>query len=95
MKAELHESSNLYLMTKELAEVAKRYQANHEEGLQLNMHGNYGEDWDEIYVTAENINTGKKWQIVKVALTNLSKRERTQLNLQVEMYNDSTDKCAA
>ncbi len=95
MKTALHESSNLCLMAQELAEIAKRYQANQEEGLRLNMHSNYGEDWDEIYVIAEDVNTGKKWQIVKVALTKLSKQERTQLNLQVEMYNDSADKCAA
>lgn len=82
-------------MTQELAEIAKRYQANQDESLRLNMHSNYGEDWDEIYVVAEDTNTGKQWQIVKVALTKLSKQERAQLNLQVEMYNDLTTKCAA
>ena len=95
MKTALHESSNLCLMTQELAEIAKRYQANQDESLRLNMHSNYGEDWDEIYVVAEDTNTGKQWQIVKVALTKLSKQERAQLNLQVEMYNDLTTKCAA
>lgn len=95
MKADLHESSNLCLMTQELAEVASRYQASQGRGLQLKMHNNYGEDWDEIYVIAENVNTGKQWQIVKITLTKLSKQQRSQLNLQVEMYNDSTVQCAA
>ena len=95
MKAPLHDSSNLFLMTQELVEVAKRYQTNQDSSLQLNMHSSYGEDWDEIYVIAEDINTGRQWQIIKVALTKLSKRERTQLSLQVEMYNDSTTKYAA
>ena len=95
MRAKLHESSNLCLMTQELAEVVSRYQINQGKGLQFKMHSNYGEDWDEIYVLAENINTGKQWQIVKVALTKLSKQQRSQLNLQVEMYNNSSAKCAA
>ena len=95
MKAPLLESSNLFLMTQELAEVVKRYQANQAEGLRLNMHSSYGENWDEICVVAEKINTGKQWQLIKVALTNLSKHERKQLNLQVEMYNQSTTACIA
>ena len=95
MRAELHESSNLCLMTQELAEVASRYQVNQGKELQLKMHSDYGEDWDEIYVVAENTNTGKQWQIVKIKLTKLSKQQRSQLNLQVELYNASTVECAA
>ena len=95
MKAELHETSNLHVMAKELAEVASRYQANQDEGIQLKVYSNYGDDWDEIYVISEDINTGEKYQVVRVTVGKLSKKERAQLSLQVEMYNETTAACAA
>ena len=95
MKTELHESSNLCLMTQELAEVASRYQFNQGRSLQLKMHSDYGEDWDELFVIAEDDNTGKQWQIVKIKLTKLSKQQQPQLNLQIEMYNNTAIQCAA
>jgi len=82
-------------MTQELAAVASRYQANQGKGLQLKMHSDYGEDWDELFVIAEDDNTGKQWQIVKIKLTKLSKQQQSQLNLQIEMYNDTAIQCAA
>ena len=82
-------------MAKELAEVASHYQAKPPVNLQLNMHTSSDGEWDEIYIISEDVTTGKKWQVVKVALAKLSEEERKQLVLQVEMYNQSTATCMA
>ena len=85
---------DLCALAQELAEVASRYQSNAHETLQLNMYSSYNDDWDEIYVVSEDTDTGKQWQIVKVALAKLSEEARTQLNLQIAKHNNAIAACA-
>lgn len=84
--------TNLCSLAQELAEVAAHYQPKKTQKFQLSIHKNDRDNQDEIYVTSEDMNTGKKWVVVRVALTKLSEEERIQLNLQIAIHNAAITK---
>lgn len=79
--------SHLCALAQELAEVATYYQAKNQQKQKLTMNNSQTNDQDEIYVISEDLETRKKWPIVRVALTKLSEEERAQLNLQIAIHN--------
>ena len=87
MHADLRNSSHLCTLIHELVEIASRYQGIENKNLQLHMHRSHNDDWDEIYVVSEDTATGKKWQVVKVAIAKLSHEERMKLDLHISMQN--------
>lgn len=84
--SDLYTADHLCSLAKELAEVGCHYQQQVGE-IQLSMYTTQQDDCDEIYVISEHIQTGKKWQIVRVALGKLAEEERHQLNLQIQLHN--------
>ena len=87
MNTDLDQPLQLCALARELAEVVSRYQGIENKNIQLNMYRSHDNGWDEIYVISEDSVTGKKWQIVKVAIAKLSHEERMKLDLHISMQN--------
>lgn len=80
-------SSELCALAHDLVDIVQQYQQHTH--TTLKMHNTRMGEWDEICVMTIDTKTHKEKLIIKISLAQLTQAERTQLQLQIGLYNQA------